>query len=163
MDYIIKDRSGKESAPINESLLKDMARRGDISPKDQIRNSMVSDYKPASKVNCIKALLKNYKEVVDTPKIAKNLHRSIATINPPTLVFRLGATFIDTLILAVLILASFNFLRIFGSEFLEEGQQEALFLVSLFAIPLLYYTLTLGYKAQTVGFWYYGIMVISGE
>jgi uncharacterized RDD family membrane protein YckC len=164
MEYFYQDPKGEEIGPISEEHLINLAKDGSIDKETQVRNAMVKSFKAAEKVP---VLAKAFKEVEgsftdDKSQITKNLHRSASMVQPPSINYRLMAFFLDLVIICIAILVSYNLLNQFSSS-LDETQISSIFLGLCVAVPVLYYGLTLGYKAQTFGYWFFGIMIIRGQ
>ena len=162
MDYFYLTLDSKEEGPIDEDVLVSRAKSGIITPETPVRNGMVKSYKVASKIICLKgkfgASAAPQVGPASSVKQTKNLHRSKSSITTPSTNYRFMAFFLDALVIAVLVILNFNFLKILG------GDQEimmSLFLASVPVIPIAYYAFTLGIKAQSFGFWFFGIMVIK--
>ena len=163
MQYIILDTHGREGNPISEELLIEMAKNGKIHSETLIRNTLVSRYRPAIKILCLDgSLCDNSSKKTPKVAIATNLHRSVGSITSPGINYRLGAAFIDQIVLAILIIGSFNIFRLLGDS-IDTEVTISYFISSSIAIPLSYYSICLAVRAQTFGFWFFGIMIVKGE
>ena len=166
MQYFYEDSKGNEVGPVDQDLLIDRAKSGIISPQTPVRNSMVKTFKEAEKISCLKNVFsagdanKTTKSFKD---IAKNLHRSSSSIKAPEINYRVMAFFLDMVVCTLLVLISYNILKRFGVDVLGEEKAMDIFMASVFCLPIAYYTFTLGLKAQTFGYWFFGIMVIKGK
>ena len=69
----------------------------------------------------------------------------------------------DLIIIVVLVVASFNIFKSIQGGMLDEEQAMSAFVASVLVIPMAYYSFALGLKAQTFGYWFFGIMVIKGK
>ncbi len=166
MQYYYENSRGETVGPIDEDLIIEIARRGEINSETLVRNTMVRTFKPADKIPCLQNIVKKVssaKEEASFKDIAKNLHRSATSIKAPPITYRMMAFALDLFIIVPLIILSYNLLKTIGSSVLGEEQAMSLFLATVFVLPISYYTLTLGLKAQTLGYWFFGIMVIKGE
>lgn len=167
MQYYYENSQGEEIGPIDEDLLIDRARKGEITATTPVRNSMVRGYKNAEKIPCLDEAIKegsvNSGPKASFKEISKNLHRSQSSIKAPPLNFRLLAFTLDLLVNIFLIIGFYNLMKGFGTETFDEERAMSLFLASTVGIPLMYYSFCLGLKAQTFGFWFFGIMVIKGK
>ncbi len=165
MQYYYENSKGEEIGPIDEDILIDKARKGEITSDTLVRNTMVRVFKEAEKISCLKDIVKDQapKTTASFKDIAKNLHRSKSSIKAPSMNFRIMAFTLDLLVNALLIIGSYNLLKMFGNEALGEERSMSLFLASVPGIPLIYYSFALGLRAQTLGFWFFGIMIIKGE
>ena len=128
---------------------------------------MVRGYKNADKIPCLEDVIKEAQSGSGSgpsfKEIAKNLHRSQSSIKPPPLNFRILAFTMDLIVNAILVIAFYNIMKTSGTEMLDEERAMSLFLASVPGIPLIYYSFCLGLKAQTFGYWFFGIMVIKGK
>ena len=166
MEYYYKNSQDKEIGPIDEDLLIDKARRGEITSTTPVRNSMVRVYKDAEKISCLKDVVKDEGPAQDKAsfkEISKNLHRSQTSIKPPPLNFRIMAFAMDMVVNTILVIAFYNLMKGMGTDKLGEEAAMSLFLASIPCIPLMYYSFLLGIRAQTLGYWFFGIMVIKGK
>lgn len=166
MQYYYENSQGEEIGPIDEDLLIDRARKGQISADTPVRNAMVKSYKNAEKIPCLTDVIKESSSdgnKASFKDIAKNLHRSQSSVKAPPVNFRLFAFTLDLAINVILIIGFYNIMNSFGTEVLDEERAMSLFLSSTLCIPLVYYSFCLGLKAQTFGFWFFGIMVIKGK
>jgi hypothetical protein len=164
MDYFYLTLDSKEEGPIDEDILISRAKSGIITPETPVRNGMVKSYKLANKVTCLKGKFgvsaTPQTGPVPTSKQTKNLHRSKSSITTPSTNYRFMAFFLDTLVIAVLVILNFNLLKSLGGD---QETMMSLFLASVPVTPIAYYAFTLGIKAQSFGFWVFGIMIIKGE
>ncbi|MCM8541767.1 MAG: RDD family protein [Lentisphaeraceae bacterium] len=167
MQYYYENSQGKEIGPIDEDILIDRARKGEITATTPVRNAMVRGYKNAEKIPCLEEVIKEASSSSERKptfkEIAKNLHRSQSSIKAPPLNFRLLAFTLDLIINCILIIGFYNLMKGIGTEQLDEERAMSLFLASVLGIPLIYYSFCLGLKAQTFGYWFFGIMVIKGK
>jgi len=165
MKYYIQKKNGDEMGPIDEDILINMAKKNDISASTPVRNTLVTAFKPAKKISCLKPIFKEKTEyeLIKKKGLAKQLHRSEGGICSPPLNYRIGAFFLDSIMCILIIIASYNLFKIFGQPNLGEKQAMSLFLASIPATILSYYSFCLGIKAQTFGFWFFGIMVIKNH
>lgn len=164
MEYYYQDSAGNEIGPVSEEHLINLAKEGKIKENSQVRNAMVKSFKNAEKVPILAKALSDSDQSFtdDKSKITKNLHRSASMIQPPPLNYRLMAFFLDLVIICALVLVSFNLLKQLDNS-LDQTTISSIFLGLCVAVPVLYYGLTLGYKAQSFGYWFFGIMIIRGE
>lgn len=166
MQYYYENSQGEEIGPIDEDLLIDRARKGQIQADTPVRNAMVKTFKNAEKIPCLTEVIEERTNSGKKPsfqEISKNLHRSQSSIKAPPLNFRLLAFTMDLLVNMLLIVGFYNLMKGFGTETLDEERAMSLFLASTVCIPLIYYSFCLGLKAQTLGYWFFGIMVIKGK
>ena len=165
MQYYYENSKGEEIGPIDEDILIDKARKGEITSDTLIRNTMVRVFKEAEKISCLKDIVKDAtpKTQASFKEISKNLHRSKSSIKAPPMNFRILAFTLDLLVNGILIVASYNLFKMFGNDALGEESSMSFFLASVPGIPLIYYSFALGLKAQTFGYWFFGIMIIKGE
>jgi uncharacterized RDD family membrane protein YckC len=162
MKYYYLTSTNEEQGPISEDNLILLAQKKKISPDTQIRNAMVKNYKNAGKVPCLSHIFESEDFTDNKASATKNLHRSASSIRPPAFNYRFMAFFLDALVISALITLSFNLVKILAPS-VDQSHFGPMFMGSCAAIPVLYYGLTLGYKAQTFGYWFFGIMVIRGE
>lgn len=161
MEYYCKDSKGNETGPVSEEHLVNLAKNGTILKETQVRNVMVKSFRNAEKIPILAKAFKESEGAFTDNKahITKNLHRSASMVEAPNTNYRIMAFFLDLLIICAVVTLSHNLLKQFGSS-LDETQISSIFLGLCVAIPVLYYGLTLGYKAQSFGYWFFGIMVI---
>lgn len=164
MQYYYENSHGEEVGPVDEDILIERAKKGVITSETLVRNSMVRTYKPADKIACLEEIVdkKSAEKSKSFKDIAKNLHRSASSVKPPPVNFRLMAFALDICIVSVLVIIFYAVMKNWGSESLGEEKAMSIFMASVAGIPLTYYTFMLGLKAQTIGYWFFGIMVIKG-
>ena len=161
MDYYYLDSSGKEVGPIDQDILIGKANNGEIGPNTEVRNSMVRTFKPAEKVACLEEIFKGAEESGGgAKKIAKNIHRSETSIKAPPMNYRFIAFFFDAVVCSLLVVGAFNLFKMSG---MPEERAMSAFMAAAPVILMAYYAFTIGMKAQTFGYWFFGIMVITGK
>ena len=167
MQYYYLNDKDQEVGPVDQDILIGRAQSGEITSTTLVRNSMVKAFKPASKVACLDGIVRDGTAKPGAPKkdsnIAKNLHRSESSIKAPQTNYRFMAFAFDLIIIVVLVVASFNIFKSIQGGMLDEEQAMSAFVASVLVIPMAYYSFALGLKAQTFGYWFFGIMVIKGK
>ena len=136
MDYYYKDAKGNEIGPVDQDILIGRAQSGEITSVTEVRNSMVKTFKPAQKVACLKDIVQEGDVQSQDKTIAKNIHRSQTSIKAPKMDYRIIAFAMDTVICAILIVGSFNLLKMSG---LAETTAMSVFIASIPVIIMLYY------------------------
>lgn len=114
MEYFIQDKKGKEQGPIDQGTLKDWAKKGQIQPNTNVRNSMMKAWKPAKDIVILTDIFKEQAEIASHSlgsRIKDNVssHRENQEINNLNLTqdsvrsgsiqYRLGSFIIDATIL----------------------------------------------------------------
>ena len=180
MKYIVKTQGGKEYGPVDQEVLVQWAQTGRISADCEIRNSLMQSGNPASKVPFLKDIIENQLRAktqnrILAPQIseifssdpnkssiqAKSLNTTGQfTYTPADVKIRFGAFIVDAILVGAV-----GVIYFFGAANLLQGDanQHNVFvgftLIFLFTV-LMYYTVTMGFTAQTLGQWLFGIMVV---
>ena len=199
MEYFVQDRKGKELGPIDQGTLKDWAKKGQVKPNSNVRNTLMKSWKSAKDIVILQDIFKEQAEIESqtlTSRIKENVgsHRDNQSINNLILTkesikagsvqFRLGSFIIDATILGAfayaILFVYLNFVSTGGlltpesifqhlvgnAELAEAQAQEANQLLFKFTIGAiiafqLYWTLTVGLWAQTLGQKFFGLMQIK--
>ncbi|MFT5126465.1 MAG: putative RDD family membrane protein YckC [Rhodothermales bacterium] len=180
MEYFIRSAEGLEYGPADEATLVQWAKDGRITSSCEIRNSLMGKWHLANEV----PFLKDYARVVEAKKDAKlgdkvakfmnptealqetkqnashSLNKAgIFKYTPGTAGLRALAGTFDTIIVAVIAAVMFAVCN----KFIAPSDQQMAYLVftvSTLALVLVYFGFTLGFYAQTVGQYFWGLMVL---
>ena len=170
--FIVKDKN-TELGPYPEEVLVDMAKKGDIKASTLIRNSLMKRTQEAKKLPFLTEHVKEEKKETQEEVHMKPLNRSSSSVRLANKSHRFGAFVIDSVIiysLVFLVAGALNSRLIFlnledGTVQASEayGSTAALLIACAYAFTLLYYTMCIGFKAQTFGQRFYGIMAVNTE
>lgn len=184
MQYIILE-NGKEYGPIEQETLQKWVEHGRILPDTQVRNALIKKWNKAKDLEFLKlafavqaekrekdAGLKDKltgllhflpwkKKEADSPKKTAFRHEYI---HGPANVFQrvFAAVFDIVLIFIFAIIVFFTGVLAVGAGYDVNAVFDKLFIVSLAGI-LLYYGVSLGVYAQTVGMWFWGLMIVKNN
>jgi uncharacterized RDD family membrane protein YckC len=171
MQYFLRTPDGKEYGPAEQEVLVQWARNGRVSSQCQIRNSLVRKWSPAHKIPFLEGLVKDEAGENAPAKQSLQKRENAYSLNrpgrfkfvPAHVGLRFGAWLVDTLVLAVLA-AAFVYAGHFaiGAGLLETPIYVAVTLL-IVASYLLYYGILMGLTAQTLGQWFWGIMVVCPD
>ena len=168
--FIVKDKN-TELGPYPEEVLVDMAKKGDIKSSTLIRNSLMKRTQEAKKLPFLKDHVKEETKANEEEILMKPLNRTINSIKLASKSHRFGSFVIDSVIiytLVFLVAGALNTRLIYMN--LEEGTAQAsttygataaILFTCAYTFTLLYYTMCIGFKAQTIGQRFYGIMAID--
>lgn len=115
MEYFVQDRKGKELGPIDQGTLKDWAKKGEVKPNSNVRNSLMKNWKPAKDIVILQDIFREQAEIeshslgnrikenVNSHRDSQGINNLILTqdsIKAGSLQYRLGSFIIDATILA---------------------------------------------------------------
>lgn len=172
MQYFLRTPDGKEYGPAEQEVVVQWARNGRISSQCQIRNSLVRKWSPAHKIPFLEGLVKDEASAAGaTAKASMQKRENVYSLNrpgrfkyvPAHVGLRFGAWAIDTLVLAVIAAV----LIFIGHGAVTAGLMAtpvyAVVTLLIVASHFLYYGLLMGLTAQTLGQWFWGIMVVCPD
>ena len=179
MKYFVQTVDGKEYGPVDQEVLIQWAKAGRVTKDCEIRNELMRKGTSASLVPFLKPIISKQKSVVDqnrpaTARIkqlfvseedntrhqAHNLTKSGNMASGGSTDLRLGAWLTDTFLLGVL---GAGLLWITSLFIRQNGNENLVFLIFTLVYLssiLMYYTISMGLTAQTVGHWIVGLMVV---
>ncbi|EDM28918.1 hypothetical protein LNTAR_13917 [Lentisphaera araneosa HTCC2155] len=171
--FIVKDKN-TELGPYPEEVLIDMAKSGDIDASTLIRNSLMKRTQEAKKLPFLKDVVKEENKAEDSgPVEMKPLNRTANSIKLAIKKHRLTAFIIDLAIIYGIIYAlAFVLNTHLGGLNLSPdtaqateayGSSIAYLISGIYFIFVLYYTINIGFFAQTPGQRFYGIMAVSTD
>ncbi len=173
LTYFVKTPDGQEYGPADQQMLIQWAKSGRLTRDCQVRNVLIKQWQAAEKLDFLAPVLPAAKKTGAAPAVdldnlgrKKDIHYSLVgagifKCKPATLGLRLGAWLFDTLLFALVGLALVLAGHFAGQAAPELREQLFLGLTILFAGGvLLYYTVMLGFSAQTLGQWFFGIMIL---
>ena len=185
MEFIIQLEDGQEDGPLSEKQLQQRADAGEISSKTQVRSKLLKNWKDASKIPCLEnffdkqeaeipaeapSLMNKVREGLSSDDTGKKIaHGAITygsqfTFKPVSLFSRLMATLFDFIIMAAVLVPIFILMNKFLSE--EVLTSKTVLYFSYFATllgVLIYYSWTIGMRAQTFGQSFWGIMIVRAN
>lgn len=183
MKYLVLTPDGKEYGPAEEDLLVQWAETGRIPPGSQIRNSLMKAWKPVTDLRSLDEALEKRHHMSEADKLSdklsvlvhpkdkqkptqasQGLHQSGRfEYSPGTSGLRFGAWVLDMLVLVVAggILWAIACILINGGTNKNDVFRlfTAVYLVTIF----FYYTVLLGFTAQTLGQHFWGLMIVRKE
>ena len=171
MNYVVKTEDGKEFGPVNQDTLIQWAENGRITSKCQIRNVLMEKWSSADEVPFLEQLVTDPVEVdldddEEQTTVYSLTHAGSFKFMYANPFQRLMAWLFDSLFIGTLALLSFiigDYLIVYAG--LSESIFFPIFTIGLLCFTMFYYTISLGFKAQTLGQWFWGIMIIrpSGQ
>ncbi len=176
MKYMVKDEEGNVYGPVSQAELEDWAKEERLFPETEVRNVMFKHWRTAEEYAFLAPYLKPWadKEVMTRPdpiKIRsgntsiKSLTTSfIFRFTPAGLFHRTTAYLIDLAIISTIwaIISGATVISLAEKHIFTELFTTANIGMFVF-IYLLYFTVMIGMKAQTVGHWFWGIMVVNAN
>ncbi|WDE96731.1 RDD family protein [Lentisphaera profundi] len=173
--FIVKDKN-TELGPYPEEVLIDMATSGDIDASTLIRNSLMKRTQEAKKIPFLTDHVKEVEKKEDTEGAKvhmKPLGRTSNSVRLAIKKHRLTAFVIDLSIIygLVYLLAAFLNNSLIMQNLSEGtpqasasyGSSAALLFAGAYLIFVMYYTINIGFFAQTPGQRFYGVMAVNTE
>lgn len=173
MKFLLRTPDGKEYGPTDEDTLTRWAQAGRVTTECQVRNSLMKTWHKPSEFEFLvpyiidETDIKNKKsgEDDDALRVPHSLTKA-GTFKciPANPALRFIALFVDLLVLGaigsgVYMLAYVNHQSGY-TYILDESLTYSVSTFFMIIVFMLYYTIGLGLKAQTVGQWFAGIMII---
>lgn len=177
MKYLVRTPEGAEYGPADRDTLIVWAKTGRISLGCEVRNTVMQKWAPAEKVEFLEGLVTSPEEELRKQKqkpalpgpvqqdVTFSLNRpGFFKYKPAPSGKRLGAWLMDVGILALvwLILIYIPYVVGINLPLLRTPLYLATSLLTGF-IALIYYTIGMGFAAQTVGQWFFGVMVVRPD
>lgn len=174
MQYYIRTEEGKEYGPVEQDVLMQWARDGRVTTSCSIRNSLVRKWTPAKKISFLEGIVRDEDEDSNKRKLTPDTPEkkdAVYSLNkagkfrcvPAHVGLRFGAWLVD---MAVILLISFILFLVISSM-IDGGLQDlvayTIFTLATVAVYLLYYAVIMGRTAQTLGQWFWGIMVVRPD
>ena len=162
MNFFIVSKDGSENGPHTEEALVAMAKKHEITHDTAIRNALMNKTNPAEKLPFLSEHL--VKKTKADDKIARRdpLSRSVNAIKAASFGYRSGAAFIDMIIIYAFIGGlAFLINNSLASGSIATSTAAAYLIAGAYFITLLYYTVNIGFYAQTPGQRFYGIMATN--
>jgi uncharacterized RDD family membrane protein YckC len=175
MKYMVRTGDGSEYGPVDQEALVQWAKAGRITSEAEVRNALMQKWNPADKLPFLKEIIENQANAGSGDTSVKSKLSNL--VNPEaegskggvfkytaaTIQLRFSAWVTDTLIL-LLIGAG---ILIAASSLIQGGaNSKVIFTIATLAFVfciLMYYTVLLGFTAQTVGQMFWGIMVVRSQ
>ncbi len=182
MNYLIRDSEGEQQGPIGQQTLKEWVKEGKIKSTDKVRNTLLDKWENAEKVNCLKPVFKTIIDVDENKKqdsffskvkqaIGKSASdkmkkhsteaRGTFIYTPSPMTTRLFAFIMDLMLIFAFIMVLCGF----GAYMVNSGKDiNSIFNMCFFlfyTLTTLYFAWTLGFKAQTLGQHFWGIMIVK--
>lgn len=173
MEYMVRDKDGTEYGPVSQDELVSWAKEERIVYGSEVRNKLFKNWRVAEAYEFLKPYLV-HKDTDETPvpvvtpsKKDLKQHLGEAPIfrfTPAGLFHRTTAYILDvSFITAVWLVLSYVVVGYLPEETILTPEFTAVSIASYCFIYLLYFTLTIGLQAQTVGQSFYGMIVVNGE
>ncbi len=180
MKYIIKGSDGNEYGPVGQDVLIRWAETGRIAADTEVRNAMMMKWNKAGKIPFLKEVVSHVSSGEQDQSVKAKLADLFSTPEdvqkhslteagkfefvPGSTGLRFGSWLIDVAIIvamgAGLLFVTGNLI---GSSTLERDTAFTLFSVGFLSCILLYYAISIGYTAQTVGQLLCGVMVVRTD
>lgn len=176
MEYMVKDLEGNVYGPVTQSDLEEWAKDERLRPDSEIRNVMFKHWRTAEEYAFLAPLLKPWddKDVMNRPDpvkvhtnntAARSLTNSfIFRFTPAGLYQRVTGYIVDvTIITLIWVTLSCVSVSLLSQEVVFSSLFTSLNIALFVFIYLLYFTMLIGLRAQTLGHWFWGIMVVSSN
>ena len=181
MKYIIRTPDGKEYGPVDQEVLTQWAESGRVTPDCEVRNIMLKTWSEPNKLPFLDEAFRRGQgkpkpaEVPDADEedavgpreaVYSLLQTGIFKFNPANPLQRLLAWLFDMIIVGGVGLALFLvvhvWLNVVPRSVAVEAKPAWFLLGTLLMVlfTVFYYVVGFGFKAQTVGQWFWGIMVL---
>lgn len=173
---MVKDHEGNIYGPVSQSELEEWAKDQRLFADSQVRNVLFKEWRTAEEYSFLKSLLKPWsdKDVMKRPDPVKSstnytASKSLTTsfifrFTPAGLFHRVTGYLIDLVIVTVTwLLLSGIALSTLPPAYVQSPIFTAINIAGFVAIYLLYFTLFIGLRAQTIGHWFWGVMVVSAN
>jgi uncharacterized RDD family membrane protein YckC len=181
MEYLIRTADGLEYGPADEATLVQWAKDGRITSACQIRNTLMSKWHAAKDVPFLKdharavevkkdvkvgakvARFLNPTEEMQEAKLAasRSLNKpGVFKYTPGTAGLRALAATFDTAICGAIALILFITCNKALAPMITQDGAYMVFTLSTLTVVLLYYTISMGFFAQTVGQYFWGLMML---
>jgi uncharacterized RDD family membrane protein YckC len=177
--YLVKTADGQTTEPCSQDDLMSLAKAGELLPDSQVRSDLVPLWGPASGLIFLKPIFKEQalqaennqgnvekmrRRLTRKANVLKSYTHSLLqstfhfTPAPPTLRLLAGFSDLMLILLYALTIAA-------GATGAVQMDCDATVafqvgIALLYLGTLLYLTLTLGFKAQTCGQWFWGLMIV---
>ena len=179
MQYVVRDRDGNEYGPVEQDVLLQWAEDGRVNPGSQIRNTVMHTWTDAVKVPFladafreragVDAVAATKSNDEDRKMVYSLLETGKFRFTPAGPVRRFMAWLFDVVLLAVVGAVLFLGVHLILGGTPEEMQARAVNVlvpgsVLVFATAyVLYYVFCLGFRAQTVGQWFWGVLIVRTQ
>ncbi len=179
MKYVMRTMEGKEYGPVDLDVLVQWTENGRVTEECEVRNTLMKSWTKVRKVPflgeaLIKAKMQPVKPKETVPvgprETFESLNRpGVFKYVPANPAQRLLAWLVDIVIVlgfGACLLAALHFgLASLPAELQAGWQAPAYFGSALLfaAFFIFYYTVGLGFAAQTIGQWFWGIMIVRAE
>ena len=180
MEYFIRTADGLEYGPADEATLVQWAKDGRVTSSCEIRNTLMGKWHVAKDVPFLEGIAREIEVKTDGQmgdKVAKFLNPTedmqeakqnashslnqpgVFKFTPGTAGLRAMAGLFDGIIVAIIAVVMFTVCN----KFLAPTDQHLAYLVfsaSTMALSLLYFGVSMGFYAQTIGQYFWGLMVL---
>lgn len=169
LTYLMRTPDGKEYGPVDQDMLVQWAQAGRVTPECEISNTLIKQWTPATKIAFLQGHLIEQADGKGKGKQVSSLRKAqsfslgqsgVFKYKPAGPFLRFGALLLDWGMFAILGAVLLQVCYHVGTDGVIPV--EVLFMAAtlLFVILyLLYYTLSIGLTAQTLGQWFFGIML----
>lgn len=178
MTYLVRTPDGSTYGPAEQDILLQWAENGRITRDCQVCNTLTKNWMPATKLEFLKELVDRASPEVKKDKRSRNKETpayedrvvyslgkaGVFKYEPAGIFFRSAAFLMDLLVIGVP-----AYLALLGLWQVRDAVSDEIiffvFTLGLIFYTMLYYAIGLGLKAQTVGQWFFGVMIIrpSGD
>lgn len=173
MNYLVQTSDGSEYGPVTQEELIAWAKDGRLEHKSKVRNKLFKDWRKANEYDFLRPYMDEH---VETLKNVSGGIKKFTTVNtgarsltfstlfrftPATFTKRFMASVIDVII--VMVLWSILFIPsilLLKEEVVLNPLFSAVSIAIFATIFLLYFTWNLGTKACSMGYWFFGIIVV---
>lgn len=132
MEYFIQDTKGQEQGPIDQGTLIDWAKKGQVTPQTNVRNTLMKNWKLAKDIVILTSIFKEQADL-QSHKLGnrlkenatshrenqeiKNLNLTKDSVKQPSIQFRLGSFILDlTILVAISYAALFIYLNFISTD-----------------------------------------------
>jgi uncharacterized RDD family membrane protein YckC len=185
MQYLIRTIEGNEYGPVEQETLMQWTTTGRVTPNCQIRNTLMKKWVPATEIAFLKDIfeemvgekdkgsaldklseLKGGAENFGKAGLQSLTQAGKFKFTGARLTLRLGAWAFDILIVGLISIFLLSLAEQMTSGGDDIGYRNSIYTlvsVTIFLIYLMYLTVFMAFNAQTVGQWFWGIMVVRTE
>lgn len=186
MKYIILGKDNKEYGPVEAETLKKWVESGRVLPDTPVRNSLIKKWEKARDMDFLapafaiqmekmeeqKGVQEKTFEIISSFFSGKSKKKAVEESSafrnkylpdPPSIALRLFCVCFD----GVVVLGLFILAFLIGASMYKAGGNPNSIFLALFPLfvcsVLLYYGLALGLYAQTIGMWFWGVIIVKPD
>ncbi len=183
MKYMVRTADGAEYGPVDPDALQQWAEAGRITAECEVRNAMMKKWNNAAKVPFLADIIARQQneldqnqslkakmsglinpEVDDANKLGGSLNKSGKfQYVPGTTGLRFSAWLFDMAVVGLIGVGLFQVTGILIGAQLDPDIAYTVFTLAMLGTLCMYYAIAMGFMAQTIGHWFWGLLVVRTE